>query len=147
MENIKNTMFINGVYTSTIHIFFGLQCGIIFSHIFRISQEDLYLMSLLELYLNLIIELFLMSIVICWYLPIFNYFGKQFNSDYDYKQKINSNSLFVISFLVGNKSLSEKIIAIINKFETMEIQTISKIQKVPTIKKIQEIVQSEQNIF
>lgn len=83
-------------------------------------------MSVIEIYGRLLLELFLMSVVIYWYTPIFNYFGKPFDGMYDYKRKnhpaINSNTLFAISFLVGNKSLSEKVTAIINKSGMIDLQ-------------------------
>lgn len=125
MNNIKDVMFVDGVYTSISHIFSGLECGIIFSYIFRLSQQALDQMSVLELYVRLLLELFLMSVLIYWYTPIFNYFGKPFDGLHDYKRKehptINSNTLFAISFLVGNKSLSEKVTAIINKSGMIDI--------------------------
>lgn len=43
-----------------------------------------------------------MSVVIYWYTPMFNYFGKPFDRVHDYKPKdhptINSNTLFAIFF-------------------------------------------------
>jgi hypothetical protein len=134
MNNIKDVMFVDGVYTSISHIFFGLECGIIFSYIFKLSQETINKMSIVELYCRLLLELFLMSVLIYWYTPIFNYFGKPFDGFHDYKRKehltINSNTLFAISFLVGNKSLSDKVTAIINKSGMIEIPTIATVQAI-----------------
>lgn len=117
MNTIKDIIFADGVYTSMTHIFSGLQCGIIFSYIFKLNHETMKKMSRIELYSTLLLELFLMSVVIYWHVPILNYFGKHVDEDYERKigLTINSNTLFVISFLVGNKSLSSKIQAIIDK--------------------------------
>lgn len=119
MSETDKIMFADGIYTSISHIFTGLQCGIIFSYIFQIGKKDLDKMSRIELYVRIIFELFLMSVIIYWYTPVFNYFGLPFDGMHDYKRKdnpkINSNVLFAIAFLVGNKSLENKVTAIINK--------------------------------
>jgi len=122
MDIIKDIMFQNGIFTLITDIFPGLKCGIIFSKIFTISDEELKKMSMLELHLTLLLEIYFMSILIYWYIPIFNYFGRSFQDTYDYKNKeypkIHSNVLFAISFLVGNKSISKKINAIIHKYDS-----------------------------
>jgi hypothetical protein len=125
MNKIKHIKFADGIYTSVSHIFTGLQCGILFSYFLRLSPKKMEKMSIIELYIRLLVELIIMSVIIYWYVPVFNYFGMPFDGLYEYRRKdhptINSNVIFTISFLVGNKSLSEKVTAIIDKAGYIDI--------------------------
>jgi hypothetical protein len=145
MNTIKDVMFVDGIYTSISHIFTGLQCGIIFSYIFKLDLPTMQKMSTIELYIRLIFELFLMSVIIYWYTPIFNHFGKPFDGIYEYKRKEhkmnNSNMLFAISFLVGNKSLSDKVAEIINKSGMINIPSVEDVKNIVFGENLQEIEQ------
>jgi hypothetical protein len=119
MSQIEHIKFADGIYTSVSHIFVGLECGIVFSYFLRLSSRQLEKMSMIELYVRLLVELIIMSVMIYWYVPVFNYFGMPFDGMHEYRREdhptINSNVLFAIAFLIGNKSLSEKVTAIIDK--------------------------------
>lgn len=58
MNNIKDIMFVDGVYTSISHIFTGLHCGIVFSYIFKLKKETLDSMSVIEIYGRLLLNYF-----------------------------------------------------------------------------------------
>lgn len=123
MEYIKLSDF---VYLSTGCIFTGLECGILTSYLFFVSEENLKRMSMLEIYMNLLTEICFIAIVIYFLTPLLNYFGSPFDGIYNYKRPeehtLNMNMLLITSYLIGARDISYKITAILNKSGFVKIK-------------------------
>lgn len=123
MELIKLADF---TYLSGSYMLFGLECGILTSYLFYIEESKLEKMSLFEIYLNLLSELCAMCVIIYFLTPLLHYIGSPMDGIYGFKRAndsvLNTSMLFIMAYLIGARSISDKVTAIINKLQIVNIK-------------------------